>query len=211
MSLLPSPPPANPLPIIGGWLEEARRSGVRNPDAMALATVSAEGRPSVRMVLMRGLSLEQGYAVFYTHYRSRKAVDIQNRNYVAGVLYWERSGRQVRLEGPVLRSPDAESDAYFARRPFGSQLNAWVSEQSAPIADLAELERRAASKQREQHTDVLARPAWWGGYRLWFSAVELWLEGADRFHDRIRYERELTPADRYAFSAGDWRAQRLQP
>jgi pyridoxamine 5'-phosphate oxidase len=211
MSPLPSPPPANPLPILGAWLEEARHSGLRNPDAMALATVSAAGRPSVRMVLMRGLSLEQGYAVFYTHYRSRKAAEIQHRAHAAGVLYWEQSGRQIRLEGPVLRSPAAESDAYFARRPARSQLNAWVSEQSAPIADPAELERRAAGKQREQGSVALARPTWWGGYRLWFSAVELWLEGVDRFHDRIRYERDLTPADQYEFSAGDWRAQRLQP
>jgi pyridoxamine 5'-phosphate oxidase len=130
------------------------------------------------------------------------------------VLYWESLGRQVRFEGPIVRSPAAESDAYFASRPARSQVNAWSSKQSRPLADPVDL--AAAAERVERDLGVaegkpVPRPEFWGGYRLWFDAVELWAEGADRFHERLRYRRELEREDAFAFRASPWVVTRLQP
>jgi pyridoxamine 5'-phosphate oxidase len=218
--LLPTPPPDDPLLVAMRWLAEATARARRNPNAMALATVDAAGRPSARMVLLKELA-PAGYAVFYTNYGSRKAGELDATRRAAAVLYWDELGRQLRFEGAILRSPVAESDAYFASRAWRSQLNAWSSEQSRPIDDLAELERRASAKAREVGVTApgdspppgrsLPRPAFWGGYRLWFDAVELWAEGADRFHERLRYRRELGAAQANEFRPGPWSWQRLQP
>jgi pyridoxamine 5'-phosphate oxidase len=200
------------VPTAARWLADAEALGRRNANSVALATTDAAGRPSVRMVLLKELAPE-GYGVFYTNYGSRKAADLAATQRAAGVLYWHELGRQVRFEGPVVRSPAAESDAYFATRPWRSQLNAWSSEQSRPLDDPADLERRAAKFAAERATadKRLPRPDFWGGYRVWFEAVELWVEGQDRFHERLRYERHLTRRDEHAFTAGRWRQQRLQP
>ena len=147
-SRLPAPPPDDPLPVAMRWLAEATAHARRNPNAMALATVDAAGRPSARMVLLKELA-PAGYAVFYTNYGSRKAAELDATRRAAAVLYWDDLGRQLRFEGAIVRSPIAESDAYFASRAWRSQVNAWSSEQSRPIDDLAELERRAAAKARE--------------------------------------------------------------
>jgi pyridoxamine 5'-phosphate oxidase len=223
-----------PLEVVSLWLEQAAASGLwRNPGAMAVATAGADGRPSVRMVLLMQLNVAAGYGVFYTHYLSRKGREIEQRGWAAGVLYWEAHGRQVRLEGPVLRSPPEESDAYFASRPVESQLNAWASAQSEPLEALDALERRTAQKAgelgiergkevggevgrergrkgAERPSRHVPRPPGWGGYRLWCAAVELWVEGRGRFHERIRFERTLEPIDG-GFRGGEWHARRLQP
>lgn len=207
-------PPDDPVPIAAEWLAAAEALGRRNANAIALATTDATGKPSVRMVLLKELA-PAGYAVFYTNYGSRKAADLAATQRAAGVLYWHELGRQVRFEGVVVRSPVAESDAYFATRPLRSQLNAWSSEQSRPLDDPALLERRAAQIAVEHAvagaTQRLPRPDFWGGYRLWFDAVELWVEGQDRFHERLRYERPLARRDEHSFMAGRWLGQRLQP
>ncbi len=218
--LLPAPPPDDPLPVAMLWLSEATARARRNPNAMALATVDATGRPSVRMVLLKELAAA-GYAVFYTNYGSRKAGELDATRRAAAVLYWDELGRQLRFEGAIARSPVAESDAYFASRAWRSQVNAWSSEQSRPIADLAELDRRASTKSRELGVTAagespapgqrLPRPESWGGYRLWLDAVELWAEGADRFHERLSYRRELGAAQGHEFRPGPWTWQRLQP
>ena len=217
---LPTPPPDDPLPVAMRWLAEATARNRRNPNAMALATVDATGRPSARMVLLKELA-PAGYGVFYTNYGSRKASELDATRRAAGVLHWDDLGRQLRFEGAIVRSPAAESDAYFASRAWRSQLNAWSSEQSRPIDDPAELERRASAKARELGVTVagespasgrrLPRPAFWGGYRLWFDAIELWAEGADRFHERLSYRRELGAEQANAFRPGPWSWQRLQP
>lgn len=218
--LLPSPPPGDPLPVAMRWLADATARDRRNPNAMALATVDATGRPSARMVLLKELA-PAGYGVFYTNYGSRKASELDATRRAAAVLYWDELGRQLRFEGAIMRSPIAESDAYFASRAWRSQLNAWSSEQSRPIDDLAELERRAVTKARELGVTslgesppagrLLARPAFWGGYRLWFDSVELWAEGADRFHERLSYRRDLGPQHAHEYRPGPWSWQRLQP
>lgn len=204
-------PPADPVRAVADWLGEAEALSRRNVNAMALASVDARGRPAARMVLLKQLAPE-GYAVFYTNYSSRKGGELTATGRAAAVLYWHELGRQVRLEGPVVRSPDAESDAYFATRPFASQVNAWCSEQSRPLDDPAKLKQRADEIAATQGAGgSLPRPRSWGGFRLWLEAIELWLEGRDRFHERVRYERKLVVKDDFSFDPGSWTWQRLQP
>jgi pyridoxamine 5'-phosphate oxidase len=192
------------------WLGEAEALGRRNANAIALACADAAGRPSVRMVLLKELA-PLGYAVFYTNYGSRKGDELAATGRAAAVLYWHELGRQVRLEGLVVRSPAAESDRYFASRPLPSQVNAWSSEQSRPLPDPAALEERAAKVAATATDDKLPRPEFWGGFRLWIEALELWVEGENRFHERVRYERHLTARDAHSFEPTRWTRQRLQP
>lgn len=207
-----------PFPLLRRWLHEAADAVPKNPNAMALATVGSDGRPAVRMVLLKDVAAEQGYVVFYTNYRSRKARELERYPWASGALYWAELGRQIRLEGRVTRSPDDESDAYFASRPFHSQLNAWISQQSEPLAEGDDLAARAAAKSRELGVPWPAedaprdvpRPPFWGGYRLWCDRVELWSEGAGRFHERVEYVRDLNFAAG-RFEPGSWRQRRLQP
>jgi pyridoxamine 5'-phosphate oxidase len=204
-------PPEDPVRAAAQWLGEAETLGRRNANAMALASVDAHGRPSVRMVLLKELA-PLGYAVFYTNYGSRKSGELQATGKAAAVLYWHELGRQVRFEGPVVRSPAAESDAYFASRPLASQANAWSSEQSRPLVDVASLEERAAKAiGSADAARGLPRPDYWGGFRLWLDTVELWVEGRDRFHERVCYRRRLDALDPYSFEPGRWSSQRLQP
>jgi pyridoxamine 5'-phosphate oxidase len=211
MASLLVPPPDDPVRAAAQWLGEAEALGRRNPNALALASVDGSGRPSVRMVLLKELA-PLGYAVFYTNYGSRKAQELLTTGQAAAVLYWHELGRQVRLEGPVVRSPEAESDAYFATRPLASQVNAWSSEQSRPLIDPASLEERAVKIAGTKPAGRgLPRPDFWGGFRLWLTAVELWVEGRDRFHERVRYERQLDALDAHTFKTGRWTWQRLQP
>jgi pyridoxamine 5'-phosphate oxidase len=164
-------------------------------DAVALATATPEGAPSARMVLLKGFD-ERGFA-FYTGYESRKGCELEANPRGALLFYWAEPGRQVRVEGPVSRVSPEESDAYWASRPVGSRLSAAASEQSAPIRDREELERRVAALGGEPPP----RPERWGGYRLAPEAYEFWQHRDDRLHDRFRYQR-----------AGDrWRLGRLQP
>jgi pyridoxamine 5'-phosphate oxidase len=211
MASLLIPPPEDPVRTASQWLGEAEALGRRNANAMALASVDESGRPSARMVLLKELA-PLGYAVFYTNYGSRKGTELIATRRAAGVLYWHELGRQVRFEGPVVRSPEAESDAYFATRPVPSQINAWSSEQSRPLPDPAALEERAAKvASTKPAAGALPRPDFWGGFRLWLESIELWVEGRDRFHERVRYERRLEARDAHTFETGSWKWQRLQP
>jgi len=205
-------PPDDPLPLAQLWLDEAAASGRRNPWAMSLATVSqATGQPSNRFVLLKGLDIDSGFAIFYTNYESRKALELEAVARSAAALYWPEAGRQLRLEGRVCRSPAAESDAYFATRPRESQLNAWASEQSQPLpAD-------GLWPALDRHVDEfdgrpsVPRPHHWGGYRLWLEGIEFWIEGSARFHERLRYERRLCDSADGGIGGEDWRHIRLQP
>jgi pyridoxamine 5'-phosphate oxidase len=140
--------------------------------------------------LLKSLVAEAGHLVFYTNYDSRKAVELESGGVAAGVLYWPTPGRQLRFEGQVERSPGPESDAYFAARPRLSQLNAWASAQSLPLdSPDAMAVQLAKQAERFEAEAAIPRPPNWGGYRLAIEAVEFWVEGADRFHERLRYER----------------------
>ena len=224
---LSDPLPADPLRVAADWLKEAESGRVQpNPNAMVLATVAASGSPSSRVVLCKGIVLPAGYLVFYSNYQSRKGEELAARPRVATLFHWDDLHRQVRIEGVVEKSAPEESDRYFASRAWQSRLGAWASEQSRPIGSRAALIEalRAVGRrfntppvgpegdERDDPSVVVPRPPHWGGYRLWADAVELWVEGEYRIHDRARYTRTLTPGSGGAgFLASPWQAGRLQP
>lgn len=181
------------------WLEAARDMAVHEPEAMALATAAADGRPSVRMVLLRGHGAD-GY-VWFTNYASRKGRELAENPHAALVFHWAPLGRQVRVEGVVTRVTDAESDAYFATRHPGSQAGAWASAQSTPIDGRDGLERAAAHVIRTYAGATIPRPPHWGGFRLTADLVEFWQHRDDRMHDRFRYLPDGVK----------WRIERLAP
>lgn len=189
-----------PLERAAAWLDDARRAEPdADPDAMALATVGADGAPAVRFVLCRGVDA-RGLR-FFTNYESRKGLDLGANPRAAVVFHWHSLGRQLRVEGAVERLSATESDAYFASRPRGHQLSAHVSPQSRPIEDLDDLRRCASELDRQYADREVPRPAFWGGFRLVPTAVELWERGADRLHDRVRFE----------LRDGQWYETRLAP
>jgi len=223
--LLPDPLPADPLAVAAAWLEQAfALKRQPNPNAMSLATTTPEGKPSVRIVLCKGIVADPGYIVFYTNYLSRKGRELGANPRAAAVIHWDYLHRQVRLEGIVEPAPASDSDAYFASRALQSRIGAWASVQSAPLASrallleaVADAARRfgispqAAAEERAPPDAVVPRPPHWGGYRLWVEAVELWVEGAARIHDRARWSRGLTRGRAGLLEAGAWSATRLQP
>ncbi len=215
---LPEPLPDEPLSLFHDWFREAKDAGVQpNPDSMVLATVDGTGRPSARVVLCKQLVRDPGYVVFYTNYRSRKGQELAECPRAALVFHWDALSRQVRLEGPVVRSPEAESDSYFRSRPLDSRVGAWASQQSEPLASRATLAQQVAAAQVRfgigpgQTEGEVPRPQHWGGYRLWPDLLELWVEGPFRVHDRARWTRELAQKDAYSFATGPWSATRLNP
>lgn len=166
----------------------------------ALATVGASGQPSVRFVLVKQVD-ERGF-VFFTNYESRKSRELRDNPRAALAFHWASTGEQVRVEGAVLRLTDGESDAYFVQRPRGSQLGAWASAQSAPVATRGELEAKLERvRARYPEPAVVPRPAHWGGFRIVPSSIEFWLDQRDRLHDRIAFTRE----------GSRWVRTRLQP
>jgi pyridoxamine 5'-phosphate oxidase len=226
LNLLPETLPSDPLHWADAWIKEAAAAEVqRNPTAMTLVTVGSGAQPSARVVLCKQFVPDPGYLVFYTNYKSRKAADIADNNRVAALFHWDTLGRQIRIEGVVIRSPDEESDAYFVTRDRGSQLSAWGSDQSSPVESRQALLRQIQERARmlglnpEARRDVIQddnrppirRPPHWGGYRLWMTALELWIEGPDRIHDRAVWTRDLVRGSMDTFSVTPWTGQRLQP
>ncbi|SVA62682.1 uncharacterized protein METZ01_LOCUS115536 [marine metagenome] len=215
MAALPEPLPQNPLPLLDQWLADALVSSpLPNSNAFALATVGANNKPSVRMVLCKDLSITSGYLVFYTNYESPKAEDIVHMPRVAAVFNWSEQQRQARLEGIAIKSPENESERYFATRDVESQIGAWASRQSQPLVSREALLTKfnyATERYNADSVESIPRPDYWGGYRLWIDAVELWVSGEARLHDRARWDRQLSADEKLAFSASPWRVTRLQP
>ena len=190
---------ADPVVQFGRWFEQAEQAGLLEPTAMTLATATPDGRPSARMVLLRGFD-ERGFC-FYTNHESRKGVELAANPRAALVFWWGELERQVRIEGPVAPTSRAESEAYFHSRPPGSQLSAAASPQSRVIQDRAVLERRVAELAADSADGQVPLPDFWGGYRLTHEVVEFWQGRPNRLHDRLRYRR-----------AGDgWKIERLAP
>jgi pyridoxamine 5'-phosphate oxidase len=190
---------ADPIAQFQRWFDDACRAEVHEPNAMTLATVDAQGQPSARMVLLKGIDARG--LTFFTNRDSRKARELAANPRAALVFWWGPLQRQVRFEGRIEAVDAAEADAYFASRPRGSQLAAWASAQSSVIESRAALEA-AERAQRERFGDgEVPRPPFWGGYRLLPAVVEFWHGRESRLHDRLRYTR--TPAG--------WRIERLAP
>jgi len=208
---LPATLPDDPMPLVRDWFDDARRRKVQpNPDAMVVATATPDGTPTARVVLCKKLVVSPGYAVFFTNYDSRKGQELAANPRVAAVLHWDALGRQVRLEGRVVRCPPQESDEYFASRALDSRIGAWASLQSQPLDSRTTLLKRVAV-EAARHGTSPPRPPHWGGYHLWPEVVELWCEGAFRVHDRARWSRELVPAGEPGFTAGAWHSTRVYP
>jgi pyridoxamine 5'-phosphate oxidase len=191
---------ANPIAQFAEWFSRASSCGIDKPHAMTLATVGADGRASARMVLLSSFD-ERGF-VFHTNYESEKARAIAGNPQVALVLWWDPLGYQVRIEGRAEKTSAAESDAYFAGRPRGSQLGAWASHQSEVIESRVVLEQRLHELEREHQGRPVPRPPHWGGYRVTPYAIEFWENRENRLHERLRFER---------VDNGVWRRQRLAP
>jgi len=189
----------NPVARFQEWFREAEQAGVEVPEAMALATADADGAPSARMVLLKGAD-EDGF-VFYSGYVSRKAGELEQNPRAALLFYWRPLGKQIRVEGRVERVSEAESTAYFATRPRGSQLAAWASRQSRPLSSREELETRYVELEREYEGRDVPLPPHWGGYRLRPETIEFWEHRENRLHDRIRYTR----------AREGWKVERLAP
>jgi pyridoxamine 5'-phosphate oxidase len=183
------------------WLEEAREAGVVEPLAMTVATATEDGRPSARVLLLRGVD-DQGF-VFYTNYESQKGVELAANPRAALVFHWDVLGRQVRLEGRVARLGREESEAYFLSRPSGSKVAAWASDQSRVVrGGRAELEERfRAAEARFASAEQVPLPPFWGGYRLVPDWIEFWHSRENRLHDRLRYRR----------TTRGWTVERLAP
>jgi len=189
----------NPIEQFRHWFEEAEQAGVKEPNIMTLATVNKLGQPTIRVMLMKEVT-EQG-VVFYTNFKSRKSREMDEQPKVALNFYWQDLERQVRFDGAVTKIPDEESNQYFQTRPRGSQLGAWVSEQSETIPSREYLEEQLAICESRYKDQDIPRPPHWGGYHLMPISVEFWQGGPNRLHDRIQY----------SLSNGQWNLQRLAP
>lgn len=194
---------AHPDPVVQfeRWFEDALRARVPLPNAMTLATVTEQGTPAARVVLLKGI--EDGGFVFYTNYRSRKGRELAAQPRACLLFLWSDLERQVRIEGRVETVSAQESDAYYATRPLGARLSAWASAQSEAVPDRAALER-ALEAMRAKYGERPPRPPHWGGYRLVPEAIEFWQGRADRLHDRLLYRRS-------AGAAAGWSIERLAP
>jgi pyridoxamine 5'-phosphate oxidase len=190
---------SDPIAQFGRWFDEVAAAGLHQPEAMVVATVDSQGRPSARQVLLRGV--DTGF-VFFSNYRSRKGREVEGNAHVALVFTWNELSRQVRITGDAHRLSASESDEYWTTRPRGSQLAALASEQSQVIADRDALEARWAELTAEHDGREVPRPEWWGGYRVVPREIEFWQGRPNRMHDRFRY----------APAAGEaWQIDRLSP
>jgi pyridoxamine 5'-phosphate oxidase len=182
------------------WFDETLAANLHEPNAMILATATPDGRPSARVVLLKGFD-ERGF-VFYTNYEGRKGRELDANPGCALVFYWGELERQVRVEGRAARVPDEESDAYYASRPRGSRIGAWASEQSRLVESRDVLEERIRGLEAEYEGRDVPRPPFWGGYRVEPEIVEFWQGRENRMHDRLAYRRT---------GDGGWHRERLQP
>ncbi len=191
----------DPLIQFGRWYADAEAAGIRMPEAAAVATASADGVPSVRMVLVKQFDAK-GF-VFFTNYSGRKGRELAANPHAALLFYWDPLGRQVRIEGPVERTSAEETAAYVHSRPRGSQLSALASPQSQVVESRESLERRVEELETQYGEGELPLPEGWGGFRLAIESVEFWQQRSDRLHDRLLYRRRG--------DSGAWTIERLAP
>jgi pyridoxamine 5'-phosphate oxidase len=190
---------SDPFTLFDAWFAEAKASEVNDPNAMSLATATADGKPSVRMVLLK--DHDAGGFVFYTNFHSRKGSELAANGQAALLFHWKSLRRQIRIEGGIVEVTPAEADAYFHSRPRDSQLGAWASLQSEPMAERFELERRMANYTAQYAGKPVPRPPHWSGYRVIPDNFEFWLDRPFRLHERITFAR----------AANGWQSGRLYP
>jgi pyridoxamine 5'-phosphate oxidase len=191
---------ADPFRQFDAWFDEVFKANLPDPNAMMLATADPDGRPSVRVVLLKGFS-HDGF-VFYTNYKSRKGRELAENPRAAACFWWSELDRQVRIEGTVEKLSDDESDAYFAIRPREGQVASWASQQSAKLESRAELEHRFREVTARYKGTTVPRPPHWGGFRIRPTVIEFWQGRRQRLHDRLRYRQD---------GQGKWVRERLSP
>ncbi len=189
----------DPLTLFGRWLDDALVAQIHEPNAMSLATASTDGRPSVRIVLLKGI--DASGMTFFTNYESRKGQELETNPRAAAVMLWHPLQRQVRVEGSVARIAPADSDAYFHSRPRGSQLGAVASPQSSAVTDRSALDAMQTAVEAEHPSGEVPRPDHWGGYRIEHESIEFWQGRENRMHDRLLYRR----------AGSSWSRVRLAP
>ena len=189
----------DPIKQFSIWFDEAQTAEVNEPNAMTLSTVSPEGKPSSRIVLLKGL--QENLLIFYTNYNSKKGDDIAKNPYVALNFFWPELERQVRVEGSATKTDEIESDIYFHSRPKGSKIGAWASPQSEIIENREVLETRLQYYEQQFKDQKVPRPSHWGGYKVEPESFEFWQGRLSRLHDRYKYLK----------SNGKWKIQRLAP
>ncbi|EHS50363.1 Pyridoxine/pyridoxamine 5'-phosphate oxidase [Rhizobium sp. PDO1-076] len=192
---------SEPFALFGAWLQDAVASELNDPNAVALATVDADGLPNVRMVLLKGFD-SRGF-VFYTNFESQKGQEILGQNKAAMCFHWKSLRRQVRLRGAVEVVSDAEADEYYATRPLGSRIGAWASKQSRPLEGRFALEKSVAEYTARYALGNVPRPPHWSGFRIVPQSIEFWHDRKFRLHDRIEFRRET--------STGAWSKVRMYP
>ncbi len=190
----------NPIHFFRRWFDEALTAQLTEVNAMTLATVSADGKPHARIVLLKGI--EDGGFTFFTNYSSAKGHQIETNDKVAILFFWKELERQVRIEGTIQKLPEAESDIYFNSRPEGSRLGAWASPQSQVITDRNIIEQNYATYEAKFAGGAIPRPAHWGGYNVMPEQIEFWQGRSNRMHDRILFTIDET---------GEWNKSRLAP
>ena len=191
--------PRDPFRLFHHWFRQAVESSSLDPNAMTLSTVGTSGKPSSRMVLLKGLD-QKGF-VFFTNYLSRKGKDLKGRPFASLLFFWPELGRQVRVEGRVQRIRAAESEEYFHSRPRGSQFSAWASHQSRVIPNREVLEKQMRELEKQYQGNEIPRPPHWGGYRVLPGVIEFWSGRRNRLHDRLNYKK----------TGSGWTRQRLAP
>ena len=192
--------PSNPIPMFKRWFQEALKAEVLDVNALALASISASGKPSNRIVLLKGLD-SRGFT-FFTNYESRKGKELRQKPVASLLFFWPQLSRQIRIDGKVSKVSTHESDVYFKTRPRGSQLGAWASNQSQTVPNREYLEARMRALEEKFAGKTIPRPPYWGGFRLVPNTLEFWQGRPNRLHDRLQYQRK---------GQGGWKISRLAP